>query len=63
MRPILIAAFGLFCAHASLAAEPVDVALVLVNDVSGSINENEYKLEKDGYFRRLHQRQGHQRHP
>ncbi|HEX5326235.1 MAG TPA: DUF1194 domain-containing protein, partial [Acetobacteraceae bacterium] len=32
------------------AAEPVDVALVLVDDVSGSINDDEYKLEKQGYY-------------
>ncbi|MDQ2803621.1 MAG: DUF1194 domain-containing protein [Pseudomonadota bacterium] len=32
------------------AAEPVDVALVVLDDVSGSINEDEYKLEKEGYF-------------
>jgi hypothetical protein len=32
------------------AAEPVDVALVLVDDVSGSINEDEYNLEKKGYY-------------
>jgi Protein of unknown function (DUF1194) len=30
-------------------AEDVDVALVLVSDVSRSIDDNEYKLEKDGY--------------
>jgi hypothetical protein len=28
----------------------VDVALVLVDDVSGSINEDEYNLEKQGYY-------------
>ncbi|HEY6431848.1 MAG TPA: DUF1194 domain-containing protein [Acetobacteraceae bacterium] len=32
------------------AADPVDVALVLVDDVSGSINDDEYKLEKQGYY-------------
>jgi hypothetical protein len=32
------------------AASPVDVALVLVDDVSGSINDDEYKLEKQGYY-------------
>jgi hypothetical protein len=30
-------------------AEDVDVALVLVSDVSRSIDDTEYKLEKDGY--------------
>lgn len=32
----------------SLAAEPVDVALVLVTDVSRSIDDSEYDLEKRG---------------
>ena len=31
------------------AAEPVDVALVLVTDVSRSIDDTEFRLEKDGY--------------
>jgi hypothetical protein len=31
------------------AAEDVDVALVLVTDVSRSIDDSEFKLEKDGY--------------
>jgi hypothetical protein len=31
------------------AAEDVDVALVLVSDVSRSIDDSEFKLEKDGY--------------
>ena len=30
-------------------AEDVDVALVMVSDVSRSIDDSEYKLEKDGY--------------
>src|SRR5690349_23100563 len=30
-------------------AEDVDVALVLVTDVSRSVDDSEYKLEKDGY--------------
>lgn len=33
----------------SRAAEDVDVALVLVTDVSRSIDDSEYKLEKEGY--------------
>jgi hypothetical protein len=32
------------------AGEAVDVALVLVDDVSGSINDDEYKLQKQGYY-------------
>ena len=34
---------------ASRAAAPVDVALVLVTDVSRSIDDGEFKLEKQGY--------------
>jgi len=34
---------------AARAAESVDVALVLVSDVSRSIDDSEFKLEKDGY--------------
>lgn len=33
----------------SAQAEDVDVALVLVTDVSRSIDDSEYRLEKDGY--------------
>jgi hypothetical protein len=40
---------GLFAAAPARAAEPVDVALVLVGDVSRSIDDGEYKLMKDGY--------------
>jgi hypothetical protein len=40
---------SLFAAAAVPAAQPVDLALVLVGDVSRSINEDEYKLQKDGY--------------
>jgi hypothetical protein len=36
-------------APAALAAEDVDVALVLVTDVSRSIDDSEYRLEKAGY--------------
>jgi len=32
------------------AAETVDVALVLVSDVSRSIDDREFKMQKDGYF-------------
>jgi hypothetical protein len=34
---------------ASRAAENVDVALVMVSDVSRSIDDSEFKLQKDGY--------------
>ena len=33
----------------ALAAEPVDVMLVLVTDVSRSVDDTEFTLEKDGY--------------
>lgn len=32
------------------AAEPVDLALVLVSDVSTSVDMTEFELQKDGYF-------------
>jgi Protein of unknown function (DUF1194) len=35
---------------AARAADHVDVALVIVNDVSGSINDNEFALQKAGYY-------------
>jgi hypothetical protein len=41
----------------SARAEDVDVALVLVSDVSGSINEHEYQLEKEGYVHALEDQQ------
>jgi len=34
---------------AAVAAEPVDVMLVLVTDVSRSVDDTEFTLEKDGY--------------
>jgi hypothetical protein len=39
----------LLLASSARAAEPVDVALVLVSDVSRSIDDSEYALEKQGY--------------
>jgi hypothetical protein len=45
----LLAAFAfVLLAHAAHAAEPVDLALVLVTDVSRSIDDSEYDLEKQG---------------
>jgi hypothetical protein len=38
-------------------AEDVDVALVLVSDVSRSIDDQEYELEKNGYLRALEDRE------
>ena len=45
-EPIAAHAAEPIAAH---AAEPVDVALVLVSDVSRSVDDSEFKLEKEGY--------------
>jgi hypothetical protein len=51
MKRFLLLTAALLCAgRLAHAAPPVDVALVLVDDVSGSINDDEYKLEKQGYY-------------
>jgi hypothetical protein len=51
MKRFLLLTAALLCAgRLAHAAQPVDVALVLVDDVSGSINDDEYKLEKQGYY-------------
>ncbi len=51
MRNLMFLAATLALATTAVrAAEPVDVALVLVDDVSGSINDDEYKLQKEGYL-------------
>ncbi|MBV9812108.1 MAG: DUF1194 domain-containing protein [Acetobacteraceae bacterium] len=47
MRWLLVAL--LFLATSARAAEPVDVALVLVSDVSRSIDDSEFDLQKKGY--------------
>jgi hypothetical protein len=50
MRPIVwMVATSLALAPAAHAAESVDLTLVLVTDVSRSIDDSEFKLEKDGY--------------
>lgn len=46
--PLVITLFPLL-AHAPAKAADVDVDLVLVTDVSRSIDDTEFKLEKDGY--------------
>jgi len=48
MRLLLIVV-GLLLTGAAHAAEPVDVALVLVSDVSRSIDDSEFQLQKQGY--------------
>src|ERR1700744_6562465 len=43
---------------AQARAEDVDVALVMVSDVSRSVDDSEYQLEKDGYTRAFTNPQG-----
>lgn len=45
----LLLAAALLGPGTARAAEHVDVALVMVSDVSRSIDDSEFKLEKDGY--------------
>ena len=44
-----VSAAFVLCAAAAGAGEPVDLALVLVTDVSRSIDDSEFDLEKQGY--------------
>jgi opacity protein-like surface antigen len=46
----LVALLAAVLSPAARAADDVDVALVLVSDVSRSIDDSEFKLEKDGYL-------------
>jgi hypothetical protein len=46
---VLVVLFMLLIALPARAANTVDVALVLVSDVSRSIDDSEYQLEKQGY--------------
>jgi hypothetical protein len=39
----------LLCPALARAAEPVDLVLVLVSDVSRSVDDSEFRMEKDGY--------------
>ena len=45
----LFAALLLLCMGSARAAEPVDLTLVLVDDVSRSIDDSEFDLQKQGY--------------
>ena len=45
----LLVALLMLIVPAARAAEPVDIALVLVSDVSRSIDDSEFALEKTGY--------------
>jgi hypothetical protein len=39
----------LLCPALARAAEPVDLVLVLVSDVSRSVDDSEFRMQKDGY--------------
>ena len=49
MRIVLALLLSLLPALPARAAEPVDLALVLVSDVSRSVDDSEFQLEKQGY--------------
>ena len=52
MKQLLAAAFAVFALGATAptyAAEPADLALVLAADVSRSINQEEFELQRRGY--------------
>ena len=49
MRHRLLLAVILLWPFVARAAEPVDLALVMVSDVSRSIDDTEFDLEKQGY--------------
>jgi hypothetical protein len=53
MRRILIVLALLFLPVSVLAAEAVDLLLVLAVDVSRSVDEDEWKLQRDGYVNAL----------
>ena len=53
-RRILIALAGLCLATGSAWATPVGLELVLLVDVSGSVDDNEYDLQKQGYVDAFH---------
>lgn len=46
---ILVAATTTASSRPAAAAEPVDVALVLVSDVSRSVDDAEFRMQKEGY--------------
>lgn len=49
MRALALLPILLLWAYAVRAAEPVDVALVLVSDVSRSVDDSEFRMQKQGY--------------
>jgi hypothetical protein len=49
LAPLTLAVGLMLIVAAPARADDVDVALVLVTDVSRSIDDSEFKLEKDGY--------------
>jgi hypothetical protein len=52
-RPLLATLALLLVAFAARAAEPVDLELVLAVDISGSIDEDEARLQREGYVAAL----------
>lgn len=49
LPPALVLAFGVFAAPVALAMEKVDTELVLAADGSGSIDDDELRLQREGY--------------
>lgn len=49
MRSLILLLLLLIGAGAARAAEPVDMTLVLVSDVSRSVDDSEFQMEKAGY--------------
>ena len=49
MRSLILLLLTVVGAGAARAAEPVDMALVLVSDVSRSVDDSEFQMEKAGY--------------
>lgn len=52
-RRILLAAPALTATRGAAAQEPVDMLLVLAMDASGSIDETEFRLQREGYAEAL----------
>ena len=46
---LLVLGMGIAAAPSALAADAVDIALVLAADVSRSVDEDEFKLQREGY--------------
>jgi hypothetical protein len=48
-RGVLVWLVAAMMVHAALAATPVSVQLVLAVDVSGSVSEDRFELQREGY--------------